>query len=317
MKDNKNSKSYIFRALTDEDIFEYADLLYGAFNAWWWKHGLGRDFYECEPRDNAIFYQIYNDLSPGCSIAAFHKETNRMMGACFYHPRTHHVSLGIMSVHPNYVGTGVARGMVDYILDFTKENGYKACRLVNSAMNLDSFSLYNRSGFIPREMYQDMILDVPDNGVNFDVPGVNRVRKATLQDVSGMGELEMEVCGVLREKDYEYAINNPRGVMNASVYTNDQNEIEGFLFSLKHPSINILGPCVARTEEMVIALIRKELENFYGIPSLFVVPMKKRKIVETFYTWGAKNVETHVMQVWGEYQEIHGVALPSYLPETG
>lgn len=311
-----SERSFTLRALRDDDVPEYADLLFSAFNAWWWKHGLCKDFYDCHPIDVSIFYEIYNDMSPGCSVAAFHKDTGRMMGACYYHPREYHVSLGIMSVHPNYGGQGVGRAMVDYILDYTKDNGYKACRLVGSAMNLDSFSLYNRSGFVPRLSYQDMMLDVPSGGMDVSVPGEHKVREARLEDVQSMADLEMEVSGVTRLVDYPYWIKNSRGVMHATVYENDQGGIEGFLNSVKCPAINILGPCVARSEEIAIALIRRELERYRGIVALFVIPTTKRKMVETFYEWKAFNVETHFKQVWGEFQEYRGVSLPSYLPET-
>jgi len=310
-------QTFDLRPLTDNDVPEYADLLYGAFNAWWWKHGLGRDFYDCRPIDTAIFYHIYNDLTPGRSIAAFHKETGRMMGACYYHPRETHVSLGIMSVHPNYVGNGVARAMVNYIIDFTKENKYSSCRLVNSAMNLDSFSLYNRAGFTPREMFQDMVINVPDQGISETVPREEQVRDARPDDITAMGDLEMEISGIKRELDYRYAIENPRGVMHATVCENSRAGIDGFLISLKSPALNVLGPCVARDPETVLALLRRDINRYKGTWALFVVPMQERKIVDQLYSWKAANVETHVMQVWGEFTPIKGVVLPSYLPESG
>jgi GNAT superfamily N-acetyltransferase len=308
--------SFTLRPLTDNDVAEYADLLFGAFNAWYWRHGLCMNFYQCEPFEVSIFYDIYSDISPGCSVAAFHQKTGRMMGACFYHPREYHVSLGIMSVHPNYSGQGVGRAMVDHILEFTRQNGYKACRLVSSALNLDSFSLYNRAGFVPRGSYQDMVTDVPEVGLDVSVPGEDNVRSAVFEDVPKMGDLEMEISGIKRENDYRYSIENPRGVLHPTVYENSQHGVDGFMISTKHPAINILGPCVARSEEIAIALIRRELERFRGITALFVIPMQKRKMVEQLYEWNAINVETHLKEVWGEFQEYKGVSMPSYLPET-
>ena len=315
---NETGKSsFELRPLTDDDVFEYADMLFGAFNAWWWKHGLGRDFYECDPVETAIFYHVYNDLTPGSSIAAFHRETGRMMGACFYHPRENHVSLGIMAVHPNYVGNGVARAMVDYILGYVRDNDYPTCRLVNSAMNLDSFSLYNKAGFTPREMYQDMIINVPEKGINQHVNRENWVRDAHKDDVSLMGDLELELSGIKRELDYRYWIENPRGIMHATVCENEIGGIDGFLISLKSPALNILSPCVARDQETALALLRNDVNRFAGTWALFVVPMQQRKIVDQLYEWKAFNVETHVLQVWGEYKPCTGVVLPSYLPESG
>jgi GNAT superfamily N-acetyltransferase len=316
MGSNKRTLKFDLRPLRSEDADEHGELLFSSFNAWWWKHGLGRDFYDCTPQDTRIFFEIYSEISPGCSIGAFHKETGKMMGACFYHPRENHVSLGIMSVHPNYSGYGAARAMVNYILDYTKSHGFKSCRLVNSTMNLDSFSLYNKAGFIPRESYQDMVVNVPEGGISETVPGMDRVRAAQLKDIEGMGILEREISGICRESDYRYAIENPRGVMQTLVSKNKGGELEGFLISLRTPALNILGPCLARDEETALALLRTGLDWFTGLPALFVVPMRKRKIVEQLYAWKAFNVETHIKQVWGEFKSYSGVSMPSFLPET-
>jgi hypothetical protein len=239
------------------------------------------------------------------------------VGACFYHPRETHVSLGIMCTHKDYWGKGIGKAMVDYILKFTKENNYKSCRLVGSAINMNSFSLYNRSGFVPRVSYHDMVINVSDNTLKFHASGEDRVRNALPEDVTGMGNLEMEISGIRREIDYHYAIDNPRKVLHASVYENAQGSIDGFMISVKHPALNMLGPCVARSEEIALALIRKELKRFKGTWVLLVVPMEKGKMVEQLYKWGAVNVETHIKQVWGEFQGFKGVNMPSFLPETG
>lgn len=310
--------SITLRPLSDSDVAEHADLLYSSFNAWYWKHGWGKDYFGCSPQETSIFYDIYNDLTPGHSIAAFDEKSGRMLGSCFYHPRELHVSLGIMSVHPNYGGRGVGRTLVDYILEYTKSHGYRSCRLVSSAINMDSFSLYNRAGFIPRVTYHDMVINVPQNGIDTaDVEGEERVREAVAGDVGLMGDLEMEISGIKREIDYRYAIENPRGVLHATVYENDQKGIDGFMISVKHPALNMLGPCVARTQEAAIALIKRETDRFRGTWVLFSIPMEKRKMVEQMYAWNAINVETHLKEVWGEFPGFKGVSMPSFLPETG
>ena len=312
------TKKILLRPLKDNDVPEHADLLFTSFNSWYWKHGWGKDYFGCEPQETSIFYQIYNDLTPGHSIAAFDNETGRMMGSCFYHPREHHVSLGIMSVHPNYGGRGVGRALVNHILDYTKEHDFKSCRLVSSAINMDSFSLYNRAGFIPRVTYHDMVINVPEQGIgDANISGEQYIREAAIDDVKSMGELEMEISGIKREIDYRYAIENPRGALHAIVYENDQNVIDGFMISVKHPALNMLGPCVARNEEIAIALIKKEIDRFKGTWVLFSIPMDKRKMVEQMYAWKAINVETHLKEVWGEFAGFNGISMPSFLPETG
>ncbi len=313
----KSDDHFLLRPLHDDDVSDYAEMLYSSFNSWYWKRGLGRDYFECEPQETRIFYDIYNDLTPGCSIAAFSKDTGQIVGASFYHPREHHVSLGIMSVHPDFWKRGVGSALVNYILDYTKGNDYKSCRLMSSAVNIDSFSLYNRAGFIQRVAYQDMVTAVPANGISETVTGEDMVRKATLGDVASVCSLELEVSGISRKMDYRYAIENPRKALHMSVYDNGHNGIDGFMISVKHPTLNMLGPCVTRSEDVAIALIKKELERFRGGTVLCVAPIQMRKIVLQMYAWHAVNVETHFMQVWGEFYGFKGVNMPSFLPETG
>ncbi len=307
------------RALRRSDLAEHTELLHASFNSWYWNHGWGKDYFGCSPQETAIFFEIYNDLTPGHSVGAFDPSTGRMMGSCFYHPREHHVSLGIMSVHPDHGGRGVGRRLVNFILDFAQRNGYESCRLVSSAINMDSFSLYNRAGFVPYVTYQDMVIPFPDAGLGAGAggQGEDRVREALPDDIESMGALEMEVSGIRREIDYRYAIDNPRGVLNAMVYEDSQNRIGGFMISIRHAALNMLGPCVARNEEVALALINRAGERFRGTWALCVIPMDKRTIVEQMYAWGARNVETHLQEVWGTFPGLNGVNLPGFLPETG
>ena len=305
------------RPLSDTDRTEYGHMLHSAFNTWYWRHGWGRDYFTCTPDDAAVFYDIYNDLNPGCSIAFFDRTTGALAGACFYHPREHHMSLGIMAVHPDYFGRGIGRALVNGIAQFTDDNKLSSLRLVSSAMNMDSFSLYNRSGLVPRVSYNDMILEVPADGLAVVAPGQDRVRDAKLSDIDAMAQLEHELSGISRRTDYEYAINNERGFLSAAVIEDESGTLSGFAISVKCPALNMIGPCVARSEEDALALVRRQLDNFAGQVPLFLVPMQKRHMVETLYSWGARNVETHLYQVRGDYSECRGVNMPSFLPETG
>lgn len=305
------------RALTAEDIPEYSNMLMQSFNTWYWNHGWGRDYFSCRTEDLHIFFDIYNEISPGHSIAAFDPKTGHMMGACFYHPRAHHVSLGIMSVAPDFFGRGIGKALVRHIVDFTESKGYAALRLVGSAINMDSFSLYNRAGFVPCLSYHDMVLMVPQSGPPKSTPLAKRVRDAIIADIPAISALEMEISGITRENDYCYCIENKPGCLHASVIENDNGGIEGFTVSLRHPVLNMIGPAFARTEDQMAALICRELEFFAGTWVLLVVPMDRTGLVHTLYDWGARNVETHLFQVRGKFQPFQGVNLPSFLPETG
>ena len=304
------------RTMTADDRHEVAELIYASINVWYQSHGLPQIF-RGGPHVTEVFYDVYSVLDPGHAVVAENTETGRLMGSCFYHPREHHVSLGIMNVHPNYFGRGAGRELLKAVTDYSDQNGYKALRLVQSAFNLDSFSLYNKAGFVPRCAYQDMMIAVPEDGLTFRHAGLDHVRDATLDDVPGIAALEMEVSGITREQDYRYFVENDPGFWHSSVYEGDDGRIEGFLVSSAHPAMNMIGPGVSRTEEQAAALILRELDQHRGSTPAFVVPVEKEKLVRQIYDWGGRNCELHFCQVRGEFQPYRGVNLPTFLPESG
>lgn len=303
------------RPLNDNDRSEYAELVHSSFNAWYWKKGWCADYFRCPPQDAAIFYDIYNDLTPEMSVAAVNRQTGRIIGACFFHPREYHVSLGIMSVHPSYFGQGIGKALVRHIVDFSEAKGYRSIRLVGSAINMDSFSLYNKAGFVPVKSYHDMVIQVPQGGVGGKVH--ERVRDARVDDARVMGELEFEISGIKRLQDYLYTIENRRGLFEVKVIEDAMGGLDGFMISIRHPALNMIGPGVARTEETAAALIHACLERYSGEGVLTVIPMDSGNLVRQMYDWKARNVETHLCQVRGDFMPFKGISIPSFLPETG
>jgi GNAT superfamily N-acetyltransferase len=304
------------RPMLEADRAEVAELIYVSINVWYHKHGRPRAFLG-GPHVTEVYYDVYNALSPGCGVVAENPRTGRIMGSCFYHPRRHHVSLGIMNVHPNYFGQGVARALLQYIIDFTEQKGYKALRLTSSALNLDSFSLYNRAGFVPRAAFQDMFVAVPREGLNQTVAGADRVRAALPSDVPAMAALEQEISGISRDQDYTYCIANQLGFWHTAVLENPRGGLDGFIISTAHPGVNMVGPCVARTYEAAAALILRELDLHRGRSPVFLVPADQNQLVHQVYAWGGRNSEIHLCQVRGEFQPFRGISMPTFLPETG
>jgi GNAT superfamily N-acetyltransferase len=306
----------LLRPMIADDRFEVAELIYASINVWYRHHGAA-EIFRGGPRVTEVFYDVYNDLNPGCNVVAVDRETGRLMGSCFYHPREHHVSLGIMTVHPNHFGRGVGSALLKHIIDYTDSHGLTALRLTQSALNIDSFSLYNRAGFVPRYAYQDMLIAVPAEGPHFHAPGDERVRDATLADVPAMAALELEVSGISRERDYRYCIENARGFWHVSVLENPHSGLDGFMISSAHPALNMLGPAVARTEVDAAALLAHELPRHRGRIPVALIPMEKVELVRQMYAWGARNCEMHFCQVRGQFRPFAGVNMPSFLPETG
>lgn len=300
------------RQMTADDRIEVAELICLSTNVWYQVRGSGPIFSGPDATD--VYYQVYEAMDPGHGIIAT-SDTGRLMGSCFIHPRSTHVSLGIMNVHPNYFGRGVARELLQYIVDFA-EKQQKPLRLVSSAMNLDSFSLYSKAGFVPHLLFQDMVLSVPEAGLDKKVNHLAAVREATLDDVPKMVELEKELAGLDRTKDFTYFIDNVAGFWHTSVFETADGKLDGFMVSSAHPGCNMIGPGTIRSTDAAAALIYTELDRHRGRSPVMLVPVQHPDLVHTLYSWGAKNCEMHVAQCRGKFTEVKGVFMPTFLPES-
>src|SRR5690349_25152895 len=119
------------RLLTRADWSELTDLICASLNHWHQTHGRPAIFTD-GPEACAYMAEIYEALDPGCCVVAVRPGTGRLMGACFWHPRETHVSVGIMAVHPNYAGKGVASRLLRHITDIA-DAAKLPTRLISSA----------------------------------------------------------------------------------------------------------------------------------------------------------------------------------------
>ena len=256
------TSTFDIRSATHSDTSELADLIHVSTNHWYATHGMGSIFSGEPSATTALFFEVYEALDPGCCLVASHVDTGRLVGSCFYHPRQTHLSLGIMNVHPAYFGQGAASVLLKEICHRADEAG-KPLRLVSSALNLDSYSLYTRAGFVPRALYQDMLIEdistVPQ-------PADGSVRLATLDDLTGIVSLESSVCGIDRENDWRYFLTDGHGWR--VVVGDGPGGLRGVLASIDHPGSRLLGPGVMRDAEVAETLIADQLAtpNVMGRP---------------------------------------------------
>lgn len=303
------------RLMKVADFDAVAELIFLSTNAWY-QQRLGHPIFQCRPQDCRIFCEVYDDLDPDGGLVLEHHRTGMIVGSCFFHPRETHVSLGIMNVHPSYFGHGIAGRLLERIID-EAENRELPLRLVSSALNLDSYSLYNRHGFVPFCLYQDLFLQVPEEGLPVPAdPSLPRVREATPSDLLAMGRLEFEISGISRERDYCYFIENSSGIWKTFVSLDGDGEVDGFLNSIDHPAIRIIGPGVMRSEGAAEALLRAQLDYFRGKAVVFILPAEQSGLIHTAYSFGARNCELHLGQVRGASQPVTGIVMPTFLPES-
>lgn len=304
------------RAMDDADRSEVAELVCASMNVWDILHGYAPGRFSGGPAQTAVFAEVYERLDPGHCVVAEHAETRRLLGSCFYRARETHVSLGIMNVHPNHFGKGVAKALLAHVLEFQERHDLPL-RLVSSVMNLESFSLYTRAGFVPRLLYQDLVLHVPETGLDVRVEGSEHVRDGTPDDAEALAELELDVSGIARRKDYRFFAENADGNWGFSVYESPKGRLEGYLASIGHPRFLEIGPGVARDEAVAAALLVRELGRYPGRWPFFLLPVECAELVRLAYRLGGRNVEMHAAQVRGPAQPFRGVSFPTFMPETG
>jgi len=300
----------VIRSMREDEWNEVAELIHLSTN-YWYQVNRRMNIFACPPEGCLWFCKVYESLDPGCCLVAV--AGDRIVGSCFYHPRPTHVSLGIMNAHPSYAGRGIAARLLNRVIQIAREQD-KPVRLVSSAMNLDSYSLYNRAGFVPRQLYQDMLL--PRGVASVPAPPLaNRVRPATLDDVPHMAQLESELAGLDRTKDFEYFIRNEQGIWHTLVLEED-GRLRGLLASVDHPSSNMLGPGVMRDRDAALALIYRQLEHHAGRTPVFLAPSDEPELLAELYRWGARNCEIHMHNVLGELKGMQGIHMPTFMPET-
>ncbi len=289
---------------------EIAALIHRSTNAWYGKK-FGIAIFPGPPEDCRIFPETYEALDPGCCLVA--EVDGKLAGSCFYHPRETHVGLGIMNASPDFAGRGVARAL---LADILRRAGDLPVRLVSSALNLDSYSLYTRAGFVPVALYQDMVLpadrplpSAPETG--------GTLREARAEDLAAMVALEREISGICREKDCAHFLANPGGYWKTFAHFDATGEMDGWLASVDHPGSRLVGPGVARDEAVALGLIHSQLSAPRGGTPVFLVPAAAKDLVAALYEWGTRNVELHVLQVCGAFTPPKGIVMPTFLPESG
>lgn len=265
-----------------------------------------------------LFPEVYAALDPGEAIAACDSASGALLGVCFVHPRKTHIALGIVATAPESQGRGVARAMLAPVLDLARRTGRPA-RLVSSLLNLDSFSLYSRFGFVPHTIYQDLTLAVPAAGLTATPPPhVSRVRLVTdPAEAARLAAFEQELQGIHREQDYAFFLRNTVGAWRVLALENSSGQLDGFLVASHHPSCVMLGPGVARDETAAAALLWCALDAMRGLSPVFLAPCSAHLLVQQCYAWGARNVELHAAQAVGPVPSTRGVAFPTFLPESG
>ena len=306
----ETSRAIKLDRLKPEQYDEQARLVHASLDEWY-RTRLNMDRFGTDWKPFRMIANVYEELDPGCCVVAL-DEAGVMLGSAFFHPRETHVGVGVVSVHPAAFGRGVARSLMEEIIRIADG---KPLRLVSSAMNIDSFSLYTKLGFVPQATLQSLTLKVPAEGLPDASEGI---RAATMADVPAIADLELRLNGIRKDKDYRFFVENRSGHWRLLVMEKADGSLAGFLAASANPEDKILGQGVAEDEAAMQGLVHAMLDrHFRGDDIVWLVPMNCTGLVRQGYAWGARNRETHLISVLGHAPPMRGITLPTFMPESG
>jgi len=316
MRGTLNSASFDLDTIHHVDFPEVATLIYRSLVHWYESRLRQGARFGDQPAPFQIFPQVYEALDPGESIVAREQGSSRILGVCFVHPRETHFAVGIVATLPDVAGRGVARAMMLEALQ-------RACavekpvRLVSSLQNLDSYSLYSKLGFVPREIFQDLLITVPEDGIDSPAPvGLEHIRTAHRNEAARLADFEASLRGIRREKDYQFFLNNEVGSWHTWVSEDASGSLKGVLTVSKNPAMPMLGPGIVADDTTAIAMVWHALNNLRGKSYVILSPATASSLMMQLYRWGARNIELHVSQGYGEASSEKGIVFPTFLPES-
>jgi GNAT superfamily N-acetyltransferase len=302
--------------LLPDDHPAAATLLHTSLVTWYETHLRQGARFGDSPEPFRLIPDAYAALDPNQAIAARDTATGTLLGVCFVHPRETHHALGIVATAPEAAGRGIARAMVTEAIHRATAAGLPL-RLVSSLLNLDSYSLYTRLGFVPGPVFQDLLFNVPATGLPVPAPaGTDRIRLARPNEAPALADYEHSLQGIRREQDYRFFLENRVGQWRVHVSENEAGQINGFLVTSLNPAMPMLGPGVIATQPTATALIWTALNALPGQSYVLLAPATAPTLIHTLYTWGGRNIELHIAQSHGPTPTPNGLTFPTFLPES-
>ena len=189
-----------------------------------------------------------------------------------------------MNVSPYFFGQGIAGSLLKRIIGIAEDQSLPV-RLVSSAQNLDSFSLYSRQGFAPTQAFQDMYLEVPKEGLDIELFSKLRVANAHMEDVEDMADWR-KIFVESKGKKISSILSKTKRYLENRTLQERSRSITWISFICGSSSLRMIGPGVA-SEKVAVSMLADQLENFRGKTPVFLLPVTAKLAVQSAYSWGA------------------------------
>jgi predicted N-acetyltransferase YhbS len=238
-------------------------------------------------------FQMRAMLSTDGIVGLVAERDGDFLGSALQDERGAIVGVGPVSVDPAARDGRVGRALMEALLQRSRDRDVAGVRLVQTAYNYRSLSLYAKLGFAVREPLS-VFQGSPDAAA---VPGTT-VRRAIPDDFAACNDLCRQVHGHDRHAEVHGAVD--RGT--ASVVERD-GAISGYTTGLGY-----IGHAVGRTDDDIIALLQS-VETFTGLGVL--VPSRNTVLMAWCLNAGLRLVQQSTLMSIGLYNEPQRSWLPS------
>jgi predicted N-acetyltransferase YhbS len=274
------------RPATPADAGACARVMFDAFESLATRHA-----FPIEPQSPEFTrMQLDSMLATDGIYALVAERDGDVLGSAFQDERGDIVGIGPVSVDPAVQGVG--RDLMECLLRRCTERDVRGVRLVQTAYNYRSFSLYAKLGFAVREPLSVFQGETPNAATGGDV------RLAGVDDLAQCDALCRRVHGHDRHGELSQWI----GAGTARVVER-AGEITGYATGCGY-----IFHAVGETDDDVIALLGAA-ETIMGLG--FLVPSRNTRLMTWCLDAGLRLVQQSTLMTIGFYGEPNGSWLPS------
>lgn len=277
------------RPATEDDAGACARIMFDAFESLATRHAFPIEPGTPEFTDFQMTAMLATDGIFGL-VAELHGE---IVGSAMQDERGKIVGIGPVSVERGVQNAGVGRALMEALLQRSRERDVAGVRLIQTAYNYGSLSLYAKLGFAVREtlsVFQGSPRAAPIAGA--------RVRPATPEDVDTCDEICRRVHGHDRHRELQDCVN--AGTARVVEHGSD---ITGYATGFGYT-----WHAVGKTDDDIIALLQSA-EAFIGLGIL--VPSRNTTLMTWCLHSGLRLIQQSTLMTIGLYNEPQGAWLPS------
>ncbi|PQP20847.1 GNAT family N-acetyltransferase [Rhodococcus opacus] len=238
-------------------------------------------------------FQIQAMLNTDGIYGLVAERDGHIVGSALQDERGQIVGIGPVSVDPTAPDAGAGRAMMTALLERSRDREVAGVRLVQTAYNYRSFSLYAKLGFAVRELLSVFQGPPPRSGI----PGTV-VRPATPDDIAACDEICRHVHGHDRHGELQHWVN-----IGTARVVERGGRITGYATGFGYT-----WHAVGNADDDIIALLAGA-DEYTGLG--FLVPSRNTRLMAWCFGAGLQLVQQSTLMTTGLYNQPQGSWLPS------